>query len=145
MRSGCVPCNPSTNPVIPDAFHMRSSFLSKVSQKITCVPYAFHETPPKKEQTIIVPVCVPMRSAQPFRKSVKQQCVPMNSDCVPYTFLIVFKVFVKTCMRSYAFRATVTQFVNITNILLTHVSFSLRGVPVTRHPSQQGHRSTMLA
>ena len=44
MNSGCVPCNPSTNPVIPDAFHMRSSFLSKVSQKITCVPYAFHAT-----------------------------------------------------------------------------------------------------
>ena len=48
-------------------------------------------------------------------------------------------------MRSYAFRATVTQFVNTTHIWLKNVSFSLHGVPVTRHPSQQGRRSTMLA
>ena len=93
-----------------------------------CVPDAFRATLPQKEKTLMVPVCVPMRSVQPFRKSVKQQCVRMNSNCVPYAFLIVFKGFLKKCMRSYTFRATVTQFVNITHILFKNVSFSLRGV-----------------
>ena len=55
-----------------------------------CVPDAFRATLPQKEKTLMVPVCVPMRPVQPFRKSVKQPCVPMNPDCVPYTFLIVF-------------------------------------------------------
>ena len=54
MRSTCVPCKPSVN---------TCKYFCDL-----CVPHAPVQPLPQKNKTIIVPVCVPMRSVQPFRK-----------------------------------------------------------------------------
>ncbi len=96
MRSGCVPEQVRQGLTFWDIKGWRppihTALLSRASHgtEDQCVPYAFRATLPQKDQKIIVPVCVPMRSVQPFRKSVKELCVPMNSDYVPYAFLLTF-------------------------------------------------------